>query len=193
MEAEIQNSGAIMRRTLALVIASFLPTFAGFAHADTLSFTPAGGTTQTFAIDPANPSSSVSGSYFVYYPVTSSSTGDQFELLFPSQSLIATYIAAGYNFGPIDFSFLDVTTGASGYFDGIPLYSGDESSPTFVNGTIDLLNDPYFNNGDASFSYQPDTALTPEPASITLLLTGLFACAGLALRRRSEFSWRDRP
>ncbi len=68
---------------------------------------------------------------------------------------------------------------------GSQLYTGSESSPTFVLGTYTIDNGGHIGlpEGDYSLTITGDTAVTPEPSSLALLGSGVIGLAGLVRRR----------
>jgi hypothetical protein len=153
-------------------------TFCSAAHANTLedSFTLSwGGQTLTFE-SPANPTPALflAGTYFVIDPAAT-----------------ITPPVAGGSFAS---EMLNFFTGAEGggfaetYFgidaqDGVLLFSGDVSDPTFIPGTYDFTTG---NDETGVLTITPTP--TPEPASFALLGIGLVCVIGFASRRRKAVS-----
>jgi hypothetical protein len=146
--------------------------------ADTLDFTLTGaGNTFTFSL-PANPSpdSSTNGTSFTLNNiiVTEGLIGFTTNLTFSNMSQ-----GGGLNFlipasPPIPGTGLDLI--------GPQIYSGLEASPMFGPTTTTLvLGTP---KGDDEYTLGITDPSVPEPASVGLLATGLFALAGTVRRKR---------
>ena len=75
-------------------------------------------------------------------------------------------------------------------FQGMQLYTGDEGTPTMSIGTMNTgsfqLTDDGL-NGVAGAIYTLDVKAVPEPGTLLLLCSGLFAI-GVGLRRRGVFA-----
>lgn len=130
----------------------------------------------------------------------------------PGYSLFGQYDAIPSQIGTLQ---LDVPESIFGYssilFQGPLLVStafvpsGDPNNPvnivaTFLPGTYDLMGAgqlPGFSGEGPSLPYtltitpQTATAMTPEPASVVLLATGMFAFLGFTAIKRRHLDWLD--
>jgi hypothetical protein len=146
--------------------------------ADTLNFTLTGdGNTFTFSL-PSNPSpdTSISGTSFTLDNIMVTEG-----LISFSTDLTFSNLTPG---GGLDFSIPSPPPlpGASLDLVGAQLYSGPEASPIFSASTTPfILERP---KSTDEFSLNIAGVSVPEPASIVLLATGLFALAGTCRRKR---------
>jgi hypothetical protein len=86
------------------------------------------------------------------------------------------------NTSGLPWQFLDLSASLSG--SGI-MYSGNESSPTFLPGTytgVDLLN---LDLSGAPSNATLSIVSTPEPSSILMLMIGFLALAGILTAKRA--------
>jgi len=77
------------------------------------------------------------------------------------------------------FFLADILQGISVVATGPQLYTGLESAPTFLTGTFSLIDISGGNGIPATLTI----ASVPEPSSLMLLGTGMFALLGFALKK----------
>jgi hypothetical protein len=72
-----------------------------------------------------------------------------------------------------------------GLFQGLQLYSGDESAPTFLTGNYDVKSfiPATFPTGPYNLEITDSSAATPEPSSFVLFGTGLLGAVGVMRRK----------
>lgn len=171
----------IILRTFVLGAIAVSTTFA--AKADTLDFTLTGeGTDITFAL-PSSPSvSSPSSSGFVIDNVTMDVDG------FSVKSDLDFYLSSSKG------GFAATWGSYTVLFDliGSQLFTGSVSDPTFKTGSFTLT--PYGDidsysyckgsGGSYTLSIVDPSAVTPEPSSMLLMATGIFALVGAGAVKR---------
>ena len=150
------------------VLASLFAPVAARAN-PIFTFTPVGGTSTTFTLDPAA-YVFVNVGHLVRYDVPSSTLSfDFWHVPGPAYDLDLVALHNGF--------------AREGYI-GPQLYTGLESSPTFILGTY-YLNDYYSGLVSATLVIR-DTSVTPEPSSFILLGTGVLGVAAAGRRRFSK-------
>jgi hypothetical protein len=166
-----------MRLSLVLLAALAIPAA---ARADTVSFTftPTGGTAVTFTLSPSQISAEVGGFVTQYRPISfSDGTTDIVAFLNPA----SPFLMPGQH---IDFEIQNLAGSDASGFDGVQLYSGDESAPVFTSGTYNLgAATGFANSVGGTLVIDAGPAPVPEPSPLVLLATGVLGSAG-ALRRR---------
>jgi hypothetical protein len=149
------------------------------AYGDTFAFTPAGGTTLTFALNDSLLNEFIAPSYGIAFgPVVIDNHTD--EIIFYNPAYLVSIGA-----GPIDFAIdydIDIPskTGVV-YYDGIQLYSGSETSPVFTPGTYHLDNSVFEPNGPGTLVI--DGSPVPEPSTLVLLGIGVLGCFEVIRRK----------
>ena len=152
--------------------------FAAPAMAVDLKFTIVGDYTASFVL-PSSPSPDVAfdGSYFTIFDVPGFD-----DAAFGVADLDFYNQAIGGGIGIRDF-YRNVDLLLT---DGPQLYSGPESSPTFLLGSYALTD--YFGSGDTyTLTISSLSATVPEPASWAMMIAGM-GMAGAALRRRRKLT-----
>jgi hypothetical protein len=146
----------------------------------------------TFTLDSSAPSDYVTGEDSEFDNVTFSDGSDVI-LDFANPDYFA---AEGV--GPADLELINMTAGTDDVFYGSQLYTGSESSPTFLagdytldpaivfgdpdSGTLDITLEPASEPGGGGLSNIAVSSV-PEPSAIAMLGTGSLICAGFARRR----------
>jgi hypothetical protein len=172
------SSDERIRVRLDLPLFTFLAalTVCPAAQANTLedSFTLSWGDQTLTFVSPASPTpvNYLAGTYFSISPaatITPPLAGGSFA----SESL--NFFTAAETGG-----FADEYFGIDAQ-DGVVLFSGDVTDPTFIPGTYDFTA---ANDGTGVLTITP----TPEPASFALLVTGILCVTGFAFRRGKAVS-----
>jgi hypothetical protein len=167
-----------------LLVIGLFSLAAPAAQADTWNFTltnPGNTTNITFSFAVGAPSTAFPGSYFqLNSPVDWTLNGvDQG---FTNASFWNLSVGGGLCLG--DCGTIELW--------GPQLYTGSESSPSFVEGTYSFTNccgTPYDGPFTLTLVDPPEVPTnTPEPSSVALLMTGLMGLIGLAVYR----TWQGR-
>jgi hypothetical protein len=171
-------------RSLAVLSALVVPVV---AHADTFTFTPDGGAPAiSFSIaSGAAPDFSYPGEGFSDNVIASD--GDVLTVSFVGSAFDSQLATEG--FGAEDMEIFMNNVSQAYFLDGVQLYTGDESSPIFLDGTYDMEADQIDNvysfakHSGGVLEISDDTAVTPEPSALALLGTGMVALFGATRRR----------
>ncbi|MGA2899657.1 MAG: PEP-CTERM sorting domain-containing protein [Candidatus Acidiferrales bacterium] len=153
-----------------LFFLSAVPAKADSAPSDTMTYTLSGSTTASFTISmDSGPDWSDNGTAF---------TMDPLNLMVDGTSMTDTVV----------FFNSSELGGLNGVFSCLPdligpqLYTGSESDPTFLTGVFQLFD---IETGASYTLTVTESSSMPEPSTILMLVSGLFA-VGLGFRRRSS-------
>ena len=153
-----------------LFFLSAVPAKADSAPSDTMTYTLSGSTTASFTISmDSGPDWSDNGTAF---------TMDPLNLMVDGTSMTDTVV----------FFNSSEHGGLNGVFSCLPdligpqLYTGSESDPTFLTGVFQLFD---IETGASYTLTVTESSSMPEPSTILMLVSGLFA-VGLGFRRRSS-------
>jgi PEP-CTERM motif len=151
-----------------LFFLSAIPAKADSAPSDTMTYTISGSTTATFTISlDSEPDWSENGTAF---------TMDPLNLMVDGTSMTDTVVF----FNSSDLGGLNSVFSCLPDLIGPQLYTGSESDPTFLTGVFELFD---IETGASYTLTVTESSSVPEPSTILMLVSGLFA-VGLGFRRR---------